>query len=125
MKQKETQQETMSKEKRVVFFEGKSWYHRTKELQDDLTTKYGKKGGFETPEEAEKSYWEYEKRYQTSSESFGIFFRVITFLYPKYPSSLDICPVVLLSSSNTNSFFLSSTRNTGILALTAATIFPV
>nr|WP_288837495.1 hypothetical protein [uncultured Blautia sp.] len=55
MKQKETQQETMSKEKRVVFFEGKSWYHRTKELQDDLTTKYGKKGGFETPEEAEKS----------------------------------------------------------------------
>lgn len=33
----------MSKEKRVVFFEGKSWYHRTKELQDDLTTKYGKK----------------------------------------------------------------------------------
>jgi len=26
MKQKETQQETMSKEKRVVFFEGKSWY---------------------------------------------------------------------------------------------------
>ena len=63
MKQKETQQETMSKEKRVVFFEGKSWYHRTKELQDDLTTKYGKKGGFETPEEAEKSYWEYEKRY--------------------------------------------------------------
>ena len=43
MKQKETQQETMSKEKRVVFFEGKSWYHRTKEPQDDLTTKYGKK----------------------------------------------------------------------------------
>nr|WP_330418883.1 hypothetical protein [Coprococcus comes] len=43
MKQKETQQETMSKEKRVVFFEGKSWYHRTKELQDDLTTKYGEK----------------------------------------------------------------------------------
>ena len=36
----------MSKEKRVVFFEGKSWYHRTKELQDDLTTKYVKKGGF-------------------------------------------------------------------------------
>ena len=68
MKQKETQQETMSKEKRGVFFEGKSWYHRTKELQDDLTTKYGKKGGFETPEEAEKSYWEYEKRYQKSPD---------------------------------------------------------
>ena len=72
MKQKETQQETMSKEKRVVFFEGKSWYHRTKELQDDLTTKYGKKGGFETPEEAEKSYWEYEKRYQKKQRNLQI-----------------------------------------------------
>lgn len=72
MKQKETQQETMSKEKRVVFFEGKSWYHRTKELQDDLTTKYGKKGGFETPEEAEKSYWEYEKRYQKKQRDLQI-----------------------------------------------------
>ena len=72
MKQKETQQETISKEKRVVFFEGKSWYHRTKELQDDLTTKYGKKGGFETPEEAEKSYWEYEKRYQKKQRDLQI-----------------------------------------------------
>lgn len=72
MKQKETQQETMSKEKRVVFFEGKSWYHRTKELRDDLTTKYGKKGGFETPEEAEKSYWEYEKRYQKKQRDLQI-----------------------------------------------------
>ena len=62
----------MSKEKRVVFFEGKSWYHRTKELQDDLTTKYGKKGGFETPEEAEKSYWEYEKRYQKKQRALQI-----------------------------------------------------
>lgn len=62
----------MSKEKRVVFFEGKSWYHKTKELQDDLTTKYGKKGGFETPEEAEKSYWEYEKRYQKKQRDLQI-----------------------------------------------------
>lgn len=62
----------MSKEKRVVFFEGKSWYHRTKELQDDLTTKYGKKGGFEMPEEAEKSYWEYEKRYQKKQRDLQI-----------------------------------------------------
>ena len=62
----------MSKEKRVVFFEGKSWYHRIKELQDDLTTKYGKKGGFKTPEEAEKSYWEYEKRYQKKQRDLQI-----------------------------------------------------
>ena len=55
MKEKEIRQNTAQEENRVVFFEGKSWYHRTKELQDDLTTKYGKKGGFETPEEAEKN----------------------------------------------------------------------
>ena len=41
-------------------------------LQDDLTTKYGKKGGFETPEEAEKSYWEYEKRYQKKQRDLQI-----------------------------------------------------
>lgn len=64
MEQRKSQKGIILEEKRVVFFEGKSWYHRTKELQDDLTTKYGKKGGFETPEEAEKSYWEYEKKYQ-------------------------------------------------------------
>ena len=64
MEQRKSQKGIIPEEKRVVFFEGKSWYHRTKELQDDLTTKYGKKGGFETPEEAEKSYWEYEKKYQ-------------------------------------------------------------
>ena len=28
----------VQEEKRVVFFEGNSWYHRTKELMDDLTT---------------------------------------------------------------------------------------
>ena len=27
----------VQEEKRVVFFEGNSWYHRTKELMDDLT----------------------------------------------------------------------------------------
>ena len=26
-------------EKRVVFFENNSWYHRTKELMDDMTVK--------------------------------------------------------------------------------------
>ena len=40
----------VQEEKRVVFFEGNSWYHRTKELMDDLTPKSSKKGGFKTPE---------------------------------------------------------------------------
>lgn len=31
--------------------------------------KIWEKGGFETPEEAEKSYWEYEKRYQKKQRS--------------------------------------------------------
>ena len=60
--------------KKVVFFEGNSWYHRTKELMDDLTTKYSKKGGFKTPEEAEKSYWEYEERYREKQREFQVAF---------------------------------------------------
>lgn len=42
--------------KKIAFFERNSWYHRTKTLMPDHTVKYGKKGGFKTEEEAEKSY---------------------------------------------------------------------
>lgn len=63
-KNKDIENKELQDEKRVVFFNGISWYHRTKELLDDMTTKYGKKGGFATPEEAEKSYWEYEECYK-------------------------------------------------------------
>lgn len=63
-KNKDIEKKELQDEKRVVFFNGISWYHRTKELLDDMTTKYGKKGGFATPEEAEKSYWEYEECYK-------------------------------------------------------------
>lgn len=31
------------KSKSVAFYERGSWYHRTKELQDDYKVKYGKK----------------------------------------------------------------------------------
>lgn len=41
----EAEKKEVQEEKRVVFFEGNSWYHRTKELMDDLTTKYSKKVG--------------------------------------------------------------------------------
>ena len=44
----------VQEEKRVVFFEGNSWYHRTKELMDDLTTKLSKKGGFRLRKKPEK-----------------------------------------------------------------------
>lgn len=60
------------KEKRVAFFENNSWYHRYKELQDDMTIKYSKKGGFETPEEAEESYWKYEKRFKEKQREFQV-----------------------------------------------------
>ena len=60
--------------KKGCLFEGNSWYHRTKELTDDLTTKYSKKGGFKTPEEAEKSYWEYEERYREKQREFQVAF---------------------------------------------------
>lgn len=66
--------EENQEEKRVVFFEGSSWYHRTKELMDDMTTKYSKKGGFKTPEEAENSYWEYENRYRDRQREFQVAF---------------------------------------------------
>lgn len=46
-----------NKSKSVAFYERGSWYHRTKELQDDYKVKYGKKGGFKTREEAEESYF--------------------------------------------------------------------
>lgn len=47
-----------------AFFERGSWYHRTKTLCDNGTTKYGKLGGFTTPEEAETSYKKHEEEYQ-------------------------------------------------------------
>ena len=56
--------------KNHAFFERNSWYHRTKVLQPDGTTKYGKKGGFTTPEEAEKSYKHYEKVYADAVKTF-------------------------------------------------------
>ena len=45
-----------SNKKGFAFYEAGSWYHRIKVLKEDGTTKYSKKGGFATAEEAEKSY---------------------------------------------------------------------
>lgn len=54
---------TQKKQKGVAFFEGNSWYHRTKILGEDGTVRYSKKGGFKTPEDAEISYREHEKEF--------------------------------------------------------------
>lgn len=64
--------EKTEQEKRVVFWENNSWYHRYKELTDDMTVKYSKKGGFATPEEAEESYWKYENRYKEKQREYQV-----------------------------------------------------
>lgn len=55
-----------------VFFERNSWYHRTKTLNPDHTVKYGKKGGFESEEEAEKAYQKHIKEYENELRKFVI-----------------------------------------------------
>lgn len=49
--------------KSVAFYERGSWYHRTKELQDDYKVKYGKIGGFKTKEDAEESYKNHNEKF--------------------------------------------------------------
>ena len=57
----------MNTQKGVAFFERDSWYHRTKELHEDGTILYGKRGGFETAEDEEQSFYackaEFDKAY--------------------------------------------------------------
>ena len=53
--------------KSVAFFERGSWYHRTKTLKEDGTVKYGKKGGFESEQDAVKAYKLAEKNLNNSS----------------------------------------------------------
>jgi len=53
-------------EKGKSFYEKSSWYHRTKTLQENGTIKYGKKGGFKTREEADKSYERCEKEFKNA-----------------------------------------------------------
>lgn len=52
-----------AKNKSPAFYEGSSWFHRVKILQEDGSTKYSKRGGFSTPEEAERSYRKSEEEY--------------------------------------------------------------
>lgn len=53
----------MNTNKSVAFYERGSWYHRTKELQDNYKVKYGKVGGFKTKEEAEESYKKHNEQF--------------------------------------------------------------
>ncbi len=60
----------MANRKSVVFFEAGSWYHRIKQLREDGTTKYSKKGGFQTEKEAELSWRKCEEEYQKAYRAY-------------------------------------------------------
>lgn len=62
----------MTNKKNVAFFEAGSWYHRIKVLQEDGTTKYSKKGGFATAQEAEISYHAYEEEYKKAYRAYHV-----------------------------------------------------
>ena len=59
-------------QKSKSFFENNSWYHRTKELREDGTVKYSKKGGFATSKEADKSYDRYEAAFKEASRKYHL-----------------------------------------------------
>lgn len=54
-----------SKESSPVFFERNSWYYRNKSLDEYGQVKYGKKGGFDSAEDARKAYEAAEKEFLT------------------------------------------------------------
>lgn len=56
----------------AAFYEGSSWFHRIKILQEDGTIKYSKRGGFATAFEAEKSYRQYEEEFKRAYRSYQI-----------------------------------------------------
>lgn len=60
----------MGTKKSIAFYEHGSWYHRLKLLQNDGTTRYTKRGGFATAEEAERSYHSCEEAYRKSCRAF-------------------------------------------------------
>ena len=56
----------------AAFFEGSSWYHRVKLLQEDGSVKYSKRGGFASEKDAEKSYHQCEEDFRRSYRTYLI-----------------------------------------------------
>lgn len=54
----------------IAFFEGNSWFHRVKILQEDGTVKYSKRGGFSTASEAGESYRKYEEEFKKKCRAY-------------------------------------------------------
>lgn len=64
--------------KGAAFYEGSSWFHRVKILQEDGTVKYSKRGGFKSAAEAEASYRKYEDAFKKASRAYQISSKVNT-----------------------------------------------
>lgn len=56
--------ERKKKKTGFAFYEGNSWYHRLKKVDETGKVIYSKKGGFATEEEAEKSYYLYDEEFK-------------------------------------------------------------
>ena len=54
----------------IAFWYRNSWHHRKKELLESGKTKYGRVGGFKTPEEAEESYYKYLAEYEEQRRNY-------------------------------------------------------
>lgn len=54
----------------IAFFYRNSWYHSKKELLENGKTKYGRLGGFKTPEEAEESYYKCLAKYEEQRRNY-------------------------------------------------------
>lgn len=59
-----------AKKNGVAFYEGNAWVHRVKLLQPDGSVKYSKRGGFQSEEEAEASYYQYEKEFKKTFRAY-------------------------------------------------------
>lgn len=84
----------------VAFFERGSWYHRTRYYDEDYIIKYGKKGGFKTQEEAEKSYYKHRADFETVQQK----------LWRKKDTSIEFRQY-LQTWLNQQTQFQSNTRN--------------
>lgn len=54
----------------IAFFLKGSWYHRKKEMLEDGSVKYGRVGGFKTPEEAEENYYKCLEIFEEQSRKY-------------------------------------------------------
>ena len=62
----------MANQKMGVYYNGKSWCHNIKILDEEGNVKYSKRAGFRTPEEAMKSAADYEEAYKEERRKYHL-----------------------------------------------------